>query len=321
MPHPPGRRGHRGDRGAATRPHHDRATPRRGPEPTARSPSASARGVLHRVHRGVYAVGSPALSREAAGSPRSSPPAKARRSATCPPRTLREISALPLPRHRCPFPAATPPRGRPSPPLPLARPARRHHPQGIPSPPCTAPRSTSPTSSRRTSSTNVIHQAAFKRPLRRARDPRRDGPRQRPPQPARPRPGDRPLQQRQRRHHAAAPKTRSSRVDLPEPLVNIDLHGFEVDFHWPRPQTRRRDRRPPPRPPARPRPRRPPGPRAPSRRLHDAPLHRRRRLPTAAITSDEALSAIGSRVVGRPRRRRRPRSCSASSRGGCRRCR
>ena len=40
-------------------------------------------------------------------------------------------------------------------------------------------------------------------------------------------------------HNAGSAGTRSGaedaflRLDLPEPLVNTDLHGFEVDFHWP----------------------------------------------------------------------------------------
>ena len=68
-----------------------------------------------------------------------------------------------------------------------------------------------------------------------ARRPRRDGPRQRTPQPRRAEAGDRALSERERRDEVPArgrvPRAAATRI--PEPLVNTQLAGFEVDFLWP----------------------------------------------------------------------------------------
>ena len=192
-----------------------------------------ARGTLHRRYRGVYAVGQPTLSPEGESAGRG-PRRRPGRRAEPPPRGEAAWHlALPSAAHRRRDDDEAAAQGRRGAPRPHARPARRHHATTASRvPPSTARLVDLADDLTPYQLANVIHEAAYRgrfveAAVRDSMD-RVSGRRKL-----------HVLERAIELHHAGSAGTKSAGEDafltlgFPEPHVNTDLHGFEVDFHWP----------------------------------------------------------------------------------------
>ena len=246
------------DRRIAARParaDHDRAAARRGPEPQRDQQARAARRAAPRAHRACTPSGTPRSRARGAGW-RACSRGGARRGAV-PPGRGEALGGQPVPRRPWSTSSsrASAARGRASGSTAPTTSTRATSPAtgASRSRRCTACSSTSPTCSRRTSSRTSSTRRRFA------------GASSSPRSATRWRACGRPqaLGRRARASRctasaapapAAAPRTRScgSSPDFAEPLVNVGFEGFERDFHWPRAQARRRDRRARARPAARP---------------------------------------------------------------------
>jgi hypothetical protein len=190
------------------------------------------RGVLHRVHRGVYAVGVAALSGEARWHAATLAAGDGTALGLLSAAALHEIS-----RFHSPLVAVLSPRLR------LLEGVRVHRYRSLDPRDVTTRKGIPVTTVHRTQVdltdvltphqlTNVIYQAAFKgrwvEPATRDSMARANGRR-----------NLHVLDKAIALYKSGSAGTRSGaedaflRLDLPEPLVNTDLHGFEVDFQWP----------------------------------------------------------------------------------------